>query len=67
MVVTWRRAVLAAVALILALGAAYALSLTTGSDTSSQTLTDITDLGEVKALFNADEGSPRLVLLLSPT
>ena len=67
MAVTWRRALLAAVALLVALGLAYAFSLTTGSDTSSQTLADITELEQLKATFNANEGSPRLVLLMSPT
>jgi hypothetical protein len=67
MAVTWRRALLAAVALVFALGVAYALTLTTGSDTDAQTLADITDLEDLKAQFNADEGRPRLVLLMSPT
>ena len=30
-------------------------------------LKDLTDIDELKAAFNADKGSPRLLLLLSPT
>ena len=28
---------------------------------------DIKEIGELRHLFNADEGTPRLILLLSPT
>ena len=33
----------------------------------SATMTDIQGIEELKALFRADEGSSRLILLLSPT
>ena len=28
---------------------------------------DVKEIGELRHLFNADEGTPRLILLLSPT
>jgi hypothetical protein len=31
------------------------------------TVTDLTDVGQLQARFNADKGLPRLVLALSPT
>jgi hypothetical protein len=31
------------------------------------TVADLTDVGQLQARFNADEGLPRLVLALSPT
>lgn len=30
-------------------------------------VTDVTNISQLRAAFNADEGSPRLVVLLSPT
>ena len=30
-------------------------------------LTDLTDLDELRTTFNREQGSPRLILLLSPT
>jgi hypothetical protein len=34
---------------------------------SSLTVTDLHDLGQLQARFNADQGMPRLVLALAPT
>ena len=36
-------------------------------DLSPVSLNDLTDLSQLQAAFNADQGSPRLILLLSPT
>ncbi len=38
-----------------------------GNARPSAGLTDLTDIEQLQARFNADSGSPRLVLLLSPT
>jgi len=34
---------------------------------SNVTLTDLNDLEELRAAFNREQGTPRLLLLLSPT
>jgi hypothetical protein len=34
---------------------------------ASLTVTDLNDLGQLQARFNADQGVPRLVLALAPT
>lgn len=39
----------------------------TGSEESSVILTDLKDLEELRIMFNQNKGSPRLLLLLSPT
>lgn len=40
---------------------------TAPSPAREATLSDITSVDELRARFNADEGKPRLLLLLSPT
>jgi hypothetical protein len=38
-----------------------------GERPAGVTVTDLTDVGQLRARFNADKGMPRLVLALSPT
>jgi hypothetical protein len=38
-----------------------------GARPSGVTVTDLTDVGQLQARFNADKGLPRLMLALSPT
>lgn len=60
----WRAALPLAVVSSLIL----ALSTTLASEKGPPTeMTDMKSIDELKALFKADAGSPRLVLLLSPT
>jgi hypothetical protein len=58
-------AVIAGAALISAPIRATQTAAPAGS--SSGALVDLRDVGELRARFNADQGQPRLVLLLSPT
>ena len=37
------------------------------ASTANLTVTDLRDLGQLQARFNADQGMPRLVLALAPT
>ena len=54
-------------ALVATILLAFPLANAAESEERSATMTDIDGIDELKALFKADEGSPRLVLLLSPT
>jgi hypothetical protein len=38
-----------------------------GCDEPAKTLADMNSMGDLRTRFNEDTGSPRLVLLLSPT
>jgi hypothetical protein len=38
-----------------------------GQQVSGEKLTDLRDVGELRALFNSRSGEPRLILLASPT
>lgn len=49
--------------LIVALSPSMAIE----NEETATVMTDIQDIDELKAVFTADAGSPRLVLLLSPT
>ncbi len=60
----WKGAALAA------LGVAVTASLVMTAQSAEKgeaTMQDLKDVDELKALVNADKGSPRLVLLFSPT
>ncbi len=38
-----------------------------GSSTAGAPVPNLTDIGQLQAAFNAGEGSPRLIMLISPT
>jgi hypothetical protein len=59
----WKWLILTCVALA-AIGAGVIGLWKPGSDVA---LTDINNIAELSARFNQDKGTPRLVLLLSPT
>ena len=59
----WKWLILACVA-VAAIGAGVIGLWKPGPDV---VLTDINEIGELRARFNQDKGTPRLVLLLSPT
>jgi hypothetical protein len=47
--------------------AALVLASCGGGGSDAADLTDVGGIFDVRAAFNADEGKPRLLLLLSPT
>lgn len=53
--------------LLLATGLSAACGDDPVSDESSQVLSDLTRIEELREIFNRDAGAPRLILLLSPT
>lgn len=53
--------------LLLATGLSAACGDDPVSDESSQGLRDLTRIEDLREIFNRDVGTPRLILLLSPT
>jgi hypothetical protein len=58
---------LVVIALLLCCNSRGTTQSVSSTSTSSSTLHDLKSLAELKAVFNADLGKPRIVLLLSPT
>lgn len=59
----WRWVIIAAVVV----ATAVAISIGSLRPDSNVTLTDLNDIEELRVRFNQDKGTPRLLLLLSPT
>lgn len=63
----WRIVSLAVITFCLLIPAAYTLLPTSAIPVATADLQDLPHLEALKTLFNQDQGTPRLVLLLSPT
>jgi len=62
-----RKLLALAAGVVLASGAARWLDSTSAHAQATAALVDLKGAADLRAQFNADQGNPRLILLLSPT